>query len=50
MIYFIENTYTELILMRTMMIFFLCVITVPFFLTTFYYPPNPKTPKPRFFE
>lgn len=36
----LENTYTALIIRRTMSIFFLCVVTIPFFLNTFYYPPH----------
>lgn len=36
----LENTYTDLILRRTMTIFFLCAITAPFFLNTFYNPPH----------
>eukprot|EP00347_Sterkiella_histriomuscorum_P000675 403374931 len=34
----LENTYTDLILKRTMTIFFLCAITAPFFMNTFYNP------------
>ena len=36
----LEDTYTNLIISRTMMIFFFCVITTPFFINTFYYHPH----------
>lgn len=33
----LESAYMQLIVFRTMIIFFLCVLTVPFFMDTFYY-------------
>ena len=40
----LENTYTSLIIQRTMIIFFLCVISTPFFITTFYFSPDETLP------